>query len=280
MRELYHFDIDTAIHPNVIYTINAVVSSPSDSDPNAVIAPRPVTCYSATRPPIDNNTYVVSNSVSKVTYDSLVDRGANGGVAGSDMRLINYDMDRTIDVQGIDNHQVPNLRLGKFGAVAKTKTGNVSHFFLNVPAEAIRRTYDAATRYYRAILSPNHIKQLHRSAYPACNAIIDVTKLSLSLRILYSLTQLLWGDGRAHNSSLVSRHVISAYTDARAMDSSSPHSKMRSGSGELWMRSSVTELKPRSVMPFNRSLGLTLLRIDNPSHIRRTRTMRNGVTKT
>ena len=39
-------------------------------------------------------------------------------------------MDRTIDVQGIDNHQVPNLRLGKFGAVAKKmKTGNVLLIF-------------------------------------------------------------------------------------------------------------------------------------------------------
>ena len=63
------------------------------------------------------------------TYDSLVDRGANGGLAGSDMRLINYDLDRTIDVQGIDNHQVPNLRLGKFGAVAKTKKGNILLIF-------------------------------------------------------------------------------------------------------------------------------------------------------
>ena len=26
-----------------------------------------------------------------------------------------------IDVQGIDNHQVPHLRLGKFGAVAKAR---------------------------------------------------------------------------------------------------------------------------------------------------------------
>ena len=89
-----------------------------------VTAPCPVT-----PPPIDNNTYVVSNSVSKVTYDSLVDRGANGGLAGSDMRLIDYDGDRTIDVQGIDNHKVPNLRLGKFRVVARTKTGNVLLIF-------------------------------------------------------------------------------------------------------------------------------------------------------
>ena len=41
------------------------------------------------------------------------------------MRLIQYDDDRTINVQGIDNHQVPQLRLGKLGAVAKAKHGDV-----------------------------------------------------------------------------------------------------------------------------------------------------------
>lgn len=86
MRELYHFDIDTTIHPDVIYSINAVVSSPFKSNPNEAVTPHPVAPS-----PIDDNIYVVSNSVSKVTYDSLVDRGANGqwgGLAGSDMRLI------------------------------------------------------------------------------------------------------------------------------------------------------------------------------------------------
>lgn len=45
------------------------------------------------------------------------------------MRLIEYDGDRTIDVQGIDNHQVPSLRLGTFGAVAKAKQGEVILIF-------------------------------------------------------------------------------------------------------------------------------------------------------
>ena len=42
-------------------------------------------------------------------------------------------------------------------------------FFLNAPAESIRRTYDAATRHYRNVSAPTHIRQLHRSSYPACN---------------------------------------------------------------------------------------------------------------
>jgi hypothetical protein len=51
-------------------------------------------------------------------FASLIDRGANGEIAGDDMRLICFDRDRTINVQGIDNHQqLPHLKIGTFGAV-------------------------------------------------------------------------------------------------------------------------------------------------------------------
>ena len=85
MRELYHSDLDTTVHPDIVYTINAVVSSSSNSDPNAVATPHPVTLGASdpdpntvttpcpvTPSPIDNNMYVVFNSVSKVTYDLLL----------------------------------------------------------------------------------------------------------------------------------------------------------------------------------------------------------------
>ena len=52
--------------------------------------------------------YIISRTLTKSTYDSLTDRGASRGLAGTDMRLIEYDDDCTIDVQGIDNHQVPH----------------------------------------------------------------------------------------------------------------------------------------------------------------------------
>ena len=43
-------------------------------------------------------------------------------------------------------------------------------FFLHVPADIVRRTYDATTRFYRSIAAPTHIKQHHKTSYPACNA--------------------------------------------------------------------------------------------------------------
>ena len=55
MRELYHFDLDSTIHPDVVYVVNAVESSP-DPNPGAVPTPRPVTPS-----PTDSNMYVVSN---------------------------------------------------------------------------------------------------------------------------------------------------------------------------------------------------------------------------
>jgi len=67
---------------------------------------------------------VVSEAAARsATFKSLVDRGANGGLAGDDMRKIAMS-DRYIDVQGIDNHMVPHLRIGTFGAVVRTKSGS------------------------------------------------------------------------------------------------------------------------------------------------------------
>ena len=38
-------------------------------------------------------------------YGSLIDRGANGGLAGSDVRIL----DRAVSVTGIGNHDLPAL---------------------------------------------------------------------------------------------------------------------------------------------------------------------------
>ena len=53
---------------------------------------------------------------------ALIDRGANGGIAGCDMRIV-YWTDRYIDLHGIDNHAVSALRVGTFGGVIRTNLG-------------------------------------------------------------------------------------------------------------------------------------------------------------
>ena len=55
---------------------------------------------------------------------SLIDRGANGGVAGSDVRVI-FKTSRTVDIKGIDNHQVIDIPIGSVGGVIQTQKGPV-----------------------------------------------------------------------------------------------------------------------------------------------------------
>ena len=55
---------------------------------------------------------------------SLVDRGANGGVAGDDVRIINKT-NRFVDVRGIDNHQIVDIPIVTAGGVVNTQRGPV-----------------------------------------------------------------------------------------------------------------------------------------------------------
>ena len=78
-----------------------------------------------TNEPSDDNKYDQDRN-----YSSLVDRGANGSIAGNDLRLITHEYpERTITIQGIDNHTVPDLRIGTYGAAARTQYGNVILIF-------------------------------------------------------------------------------------------------------------------------------------------------------
>jgi hypothetical protein len=55
---------------------------------------------------------------------SLIDQGANGGVAGEDMRVI-FRTSRTVDIKGIDNHHVNDIGIGTVGGVVNTQKGPV-----------------------------------------------------------------------------------------------------------------------------------------------------------
>jgi hypothetical protein len=51
-----------------------------------------------------------------------MDRGANGGVAGEDVRVI-FRTSRTVDIKGIDNHN--DIGIGTVGGVVNTQKGPV-----------------------------------------------------------------------------------------------------------------------------------------------------------
>ena len=62
------------------------------------------------------------------TINQLVDRGANGGLAGSDMRVI-YKTHRKINIQGIDKHEVTGLDMVTAVSLFNTSLGKVIGIF-------------------------------------------------------------------------------------------------------------------------------------------------------
>ena len=68
--------------------------------------------------------YTVSKHRSASSRGSLVDRGANDGIAGSDLRII-AKTDRQVDINGIDDHQLTNLPIVTAGGVTSTQQGGV-----------------------------------------------------------------------------------------------------------------------------------------------------------
>jgi len=69
------------------------------------------------------HTYSVSASKSS-SAQSLVDHGANGGIGGSDVQVI-YKTHCSVDVQGINNHQMVDIPIATVGGVINTQHGEV-----------------------------------------------------------------------------------------------------------------------------------------------------------
>ena len=70
--------------------------------------------------------YSVSIQESSNTKSSLVDRGANGGIAGSDCRIIASTVDpRRVDIVGIAGNELPKVPIGTVGSYVETNKGPV-----------------------------------------------------------------------------------------------------------------------------------------------------------
>ena len=66
----------------------------------------------------------VACATSSNQWTALVDRGANGCIAGGDMRVMETTS-ATIDLSGIDDHTIRNLKIVKAGGVTRTPEGEV-----------------------------------------------------------------------------------------------------------------------------------------------------------
>jgi hypothetical protein len=69
--------------------------------------------------------YSVSFSHCTTVAASLVDRGANGGIAGEDVRVIEMTLWK-VDVHGINNHEVSGIPIAMVGAIILTQHGLIS----------------------------------------------------------------------------------------------------------------------------------------------------------
>ena len=103
--------------------IRRVLSSNStrhnDSTPPTTRSASAATTYQA------NMTIVYSATRQQANQaQSLVDRGANAGIGGTDARVI-HKYHRKVTVQGIDNHQVNDVSIGDVGGVVNTQFGPV-----------------------------------------------------------------------------------------------------------------------------------------------------------
>jgi hypothetical protein len=68
--------------------------------------------------------HVSYHKATMVNSLSLIDRGANGGVAGEDVHVL-FHTSRTVDIKGIDNHHVNDIGIGTVGGVVQTQHGPV-----------------------------------------------------------------------------------------------------------------------------------------------------------
>jgi hypothetical protein len=68
--------------------------------------------------------YQVSNHKQMTLPLAPIDRGANGGVAGSDTQLIDKSL-CSVHIQGINDHMIKDVPIGTVGAVVNTQRGEV-----------------------------------------------------------------------------------------------------------------------------------------------------------
>ena len=75
-----------------------------------------------------HDSYSVSNVMARSDRGSLIDRGANGGVAGTDVRVMSLT-DCMVDITGIDDHELQDVHIGTVGGALDTNHGDVIGIF-------------------------------------------------------------------------------------------------------------------------------------------------------
>ena len=156
---LAHLTKRKTLPPHDLRRILSPSMSKDGSNQNPKKAPREVQFQGTTYREVSMANIVYKTSEHRhVRKGALVDRGANGGLAGDDMRIL-FGVGKQVDVQGIDNHQLIDIPLvtaaglthsqrgpvilifNQFASIGKGKSilssGQMEHFGVHVDDKAI-----------------------------------------------------------------------------------------------------------------------------------------------
>ena len=112
------------------------------------------------------------------TNQQLVDRGANGGLAGSDMHVIHRTY-RKINIQGIDNHEVTGLDVVTAATPLNTSQGKSLAYSMNIPT--LGRDHPFIHQVNLNSLRPMLMKNLSKLVVPNLSLLwMDILSLSSS----------------------------------------------------------------------------------------------------
>ena len=116
------------------------------------------------------------------TNQQLVDRGANGGLAGSDMH-VPHKTHREINIQGIDNHEVTGLDVVTAATLLNTSQGKIIGIIMNMPT--LGRHHPFIHQVNLNVLRPMLMKNLSKLVVPNLSLLwMDILSPSSSRMVL------------------------------------------------------------------------------------------------
>jgi hypothetical protein len=113
-----------------------------DSEDDSTVSDDGIPVIQPTRP---SPVYVVTNHVRRSERGSLVDRGANGGLVGKDAHVL-LQHQRSVDVTGIDNHEMNALRIVDAAAKILTQRGYAIAILRQYAYHGLGRTIHSCTQ--------------------------------------------------------------------------------------------------------------------------------------
>ena len=128
--DLPESDLDIPVDPILDYFVNSQCHSSEDLDQalqayQAYQVPYPQDSTMTPERSINHHFTCHIAQASQARHGSLVDRGANGGLAGSDVRILSRSS-RKCTVTGIDSHKVQGLDVVQCAALVQTNHGIVN----------------------------------------------------------------------------------------------------------------------------------------------------------